>query len=141
MKRPNQEDSQDATARGKQARTHGQPAGAASGSRTVVQPASVLALQPHTDGDDMNVDSDHELDREDATSMDEDLDQDSDLEGDLTNQVCIVFYTKQDPFSVLPSTSIDSLFSFLTTLIGFVAVSGISLGTCPDKGKRGFFWD
>ena len=89
----------------------------------------------------MNVDSDYELDHEDATSMDEDLDQDSDLEGDLTNQVCIVSYTKQDPFSVLPSTSIDSLFSFLTTSIGFAAVSGISLGACPDKGKRGFFWD
>lgn len=86
MKRTNQDDSQDATARGKQARTHGQPAGVTSGSHTVVQPASVLALQPHIDGDDMNVDSDHELDHEDATSMDEDLDQDSDLEGELTNQ-------------------------------------------------------
>ncbi|KAF9326703.1 Integrator complex subunit 4 [Linnemannia elongata] len=86
MKRTNQDDSQDATARGKQARTHGQPAGVTSGSHTVVQLASVLALQPHIDGDDMNVDSDHELDHEDATSMDEDLDQDSDLEGELTNQ-------------------------------------------------------
>ncbi|KAF9548800.1 Integrator complex subunit 4 [Mortierella hygrophila] len=86
MKRPNQDDSQDATIRGKQARTHGQPAVSVSGSHTVVQSASLLALQPHADGDDMNVDSDHELDREDATSMDEDLDQDSDLEGELTNQ-------------------------------------------------------
>jgi hypothetical protein len=90
MKRPNQDDTQDATTRGKQARTHGQqPTTAASGSRTVVQPAPVLALQPHTDGDDMNVDSDHNLDQDDTTSMDEDLDQDSDLEGEITNQVCI----------------------------------------------------
>lgn len=97
MKRTNQDDSQDATARGKQARTHGQPAGVTLGSHTVVQPASVLALQPHIDGDDMNVDSDHELDHEDATSMDEDLDQDSDLEGELTNQVYIVSYVNEYP--------------------------------------------
>ncbi|KAF8935320.1 Integrator complex subunit 4 [Haplosporangium gracile] len=86
MKRPNQDDTQDATIRGKQARTHGQHATAASGSSTVVQPASVLALQSRTDGDDMNVDSDHEIDHDDTTSMDEDLDQDSDLEGELSNQ-------------------------------------------------------
>ncbi|KAG0283739.1 Integrator complex subunit 4 [Linnemannia gamsii] len=86
MKRPNQDDTQDATTRGKQARTHGQqPTTGASGSRTVVQPASVLTLQPNTDGDDMNVDSDHDLDQDDTTSMDEDLDQDSDLESELTN--------------------------------------------------------
>lgn len=114
MKRPNQDDSQDTATRGKQARTHGQPSGATSGSRTVVQPASVLALQPHTDGDDMNVDSDHELDHEDATSMDEDLDQDSDLEGELTSQVCIVLYTWHYPFRALSSTSIDFYFFFIS---------------------------
>ncbi|KAF9120102.1 Integrator complex subunit 4 [Mortierella sp. 14UC] len=84
MKRPNQ-DNQDASGRGKQARTQGL-ATAASGSRTIVQPESVLALQPHADSDDMNVDSDHEIDNEDTTSMDEDLDHDSDMDGDLTNQ-------------------------------------------------------
>ncbi|KAF9904274.1 Integrator complex subunit 4 [Linnemannia zychae] len=84
MKRPNQ-DTQDASGRGKQARTHGQAA-AALGSHTIVQPESVLALQPHADIDDMHVDSDHEVDNDDTTSMDEDPDHGSDMEGDLSNQ-------------------------------------------------------
>jgi hypothetical protein len=88
MKRPNQ-DTQDASGRGKQAKTQGQAAAAASGSRTIVQPEAVLALQPHMESEDMNVDSDHEIDDEETTGMDEDIDRDSDMEGDLSNQVCI----------------------------------------------------
>lgn len=107
MKRPNQDDTQDATVRGKQARTHGQqPTTDASGSRTIVQTASVLTLQPHTDGDDMNVDSDHELDHDDTTSMDEDIDQDSDLEGELTNNVCIVS-SSRNKLNVVSRSSTD----------------------------------
>ncbi|KAG0372240.1 Integrator complex subunit 4 [Mortierella sp. AD032] len=89
MKRPNQDNTQDASGRGKQARTQGQAAAAALGSRTVVQPGPVLVLQPHADSDDMYVDSDREIDHDDSASMDEDLDSDSDMDGDTTNQTLL----------------------------------------------------
>ncbi|KAF9933336.1 Integrator complex subunit 4 [Linnemannia zychae] len=86
MKRPNQDDSQDASGRGKQAKIHGLTATATSGSHTFVQPEVVLALQPHTEGDDMNVDSDSGMNNGDSISMDEDQDYDSDEDGSISNQ-------------------------------------------------------
>ena len=89
MKRPNQEDSQDASGRGKHARLQGQAA-AASGSHTILQPTTLLALQPHAYSDDMAIDDGLEIDHDDSTSMDEDLDDDSDTDTTSTNQVLTV---------------------------------------------------